>query len=139
MNNKTKRIVPLAALSLSALVLLAGCGGSTFEVELGWSDGTIAQENTTVGEREYDESLFYRNDVALRQVADPTVVWTEEDGGTLYLYGTSNTLSTRGIGVWQSTDGVHWDSAGVAFEPETSSWSYASLWAPEVVCHDGTY
>ena len=137
MKNKAMRLVPIAAVALSTVFALAGCGGSTFEVELGYSDGTIPAENTTVGQREYDESLFYRNDVELRQVADPTVIWQEgENGGTLYLYGTSNTLSARGIGVWQSTDGVHWDAAGVAFEPETESWGYASLWAPEVVYHE---
>lgn len=137
MKHKTKRLLPLAAVACSALFALAGCGGSSFEVELGWSDGTVAAEGTTVAQREYDESLFYRNDVTLRQVADPTVIWVEgEDGGTLYLYGTSNTLSTRAIGVWQSTDGIHWDAAGVAFEPDEHSWGYASLWAPEVVYHE---
>ena len=100
MKNTAMRLVPIAAVALSTVFALAGCGGSTFEVELGYSDGTIPEENTTVGQREYDESLFYRNDVELRQVADPTVIWQEgENGGTLYLYGTSNTLSARGIGV----------------------------------------
>lgn len=131
-----KKLAPAVALALCFGI--GGCGDTSFSVKLGYNDGTLPNEDGTLFYREYDESLFYRNDLTLKKVADPSVIYVEEGeyAGKLFLYGTSNTLSVRGIGVWQSDDGVHWDSYGVAFEPETASWGYSSLWAPEVI-YDG--
>ncbi len=128
--NKTRRIIALSV-ALSALLALTGCGGKAFEVELGWSDGTVPADGTTVAQREYDQSLFYRSDLDLA-LADPSVVWVEAEGA-MYAYGTSSALSSRAIGVWRSEDGIHWDNYGVAFEPSRDSWGYDDVWAPEVI------
>lgn len=126
-----------SALACLFVLPLSACGGTPFEVPLGYTDGTVAEEGVTIGRR-YDSSLFYRNDLNLIKVADPYVLYVGEgeNAGKMFLYGTSDTLSVMGIGVWQSYDGVNWDAAGVAFEPETESWGYSSLWAPEVI-YDG--
>ena len=105
-----KKLAPAVALALCFGI--GGCGDASFSVKLGYNDGTLPNEDGTLFYREYDESLFYRNDLTLKKVADPSVIYVEEGeyAGKLFLYGTSNTLSVRGIGVWQSDDGVHWDS-----------------------------
>ena len=129
-----KKCAPVFALACA--FALVGCGEDpTFEQSLGFSDGTVAQEDAPLLGREYDTSLFYRNDLTLREVADPGVIYVSEgeEAGKLFLYGTSNSLSVRGIGVWQSSDLVHWDRCSVAFDPSPQSWSYSNIWAPEVV------
>lgn len=131
---KIKTII-LSAMACLFAFPLASCGNKpSFEVSLGYTDGTVAEEGVTIG-RKYDTSLFYRNDLLLSKVADPYVLYVEEgeNAGKLFLYGTSDSLGVAAIGVWQSYDGVNWDSAGVAFEPDTQSWSYSNLWAPEVL------
>ena len=130
-------ICALTALVLVGAMGLAACesAGESFTVELGYNNGVFAAEDGSPIGGKYDESLFYRNDLTLKNVADPGVMY---DGGKLWLYGTSNYLSNYGIAAWSSSDGIHWDSCGVAFEPALGSWSYSNLWAPEVVHDDVT-
>lgn len=132
-----KKILGMAALLLATVTISVGCGDAAaeaFNETLGYSNGTIAATDKNGKEilkgLEYDEKLFYRNDLTLDEAADPTVIYVD---GTLYLYGTSSNFGTYGVGVWASTDGIHWDSYGVAFEPERESWSYTYIWAPEVI------
>lgn len=135
-----KHYLAAAALLCAFATSFVACDRKpSFEVSLGYTDGTVAEEGVAIG-RKYDETLFYRNDLTLRRVADPYVIYVSEGeyAGTLFLYGTSNTLSVFGIGVWQSKDGVNWDASGVAFEPEKESWSYSNLWAPEVTYDGGS-
>lgn len=112
-------------------------------MEFGYGDGTKPNADGSLMLTEYDTSLFYRNDLSLKKVADPCALYIEEGdyAGTIFVYGTSNTLGAAAFGVWGSTDGVNWTSYGVAFEPDRKSWSYSSLWAPEVIRSetDGRY
>ncbi len=67
------------------------------------------------------------------RLADPQVLY---DGGTYYLYHTS---SSNGFRVWTSADLVNWRYRGFAYTKTASSWGRTSLWAPEVVKHNGFY
>lgn len=141
------RMKKTAALLLALALALGGfsaCGKNAFEnVEFGYGDGTKPNADGSLMLTEYDTSLFYRNDLSLKKVADPCALYIEEGdyAGTIFVYGTSNTLGAAAFGVWGSTDGVNWTSYGVAFEPDRKSWSYSSLWAPEVIRSetDGRY
>ena len=71
-----KKLAPAVALALCFGI--GGCGDASFSVKLGYNDGTLPNEDGTLFYREYDESLFYRNDLTLKKVADPSVIYVEE-------------------------------------------------------------
>ena len=128
------------AIVLASMALLTGCSEKPFETALGYTDGTIAETDANGKDilkgLEYNQNIFYRNDLTLTKVADPTVIYKD---GMLYLYGTDGNFSTNGFGVWTSGDGgINWECYGSAFEPDRDSWGYDKLWAPEVIYDEKT-
>jgi len=65
-------------------------------------------------------------------VADPSVLKYD---GKYYLYATSGASHTYGYKVWESTDLVHWEDKGDAFNRNLSGneWGQKNFWAPEVI------
>lgn len=61
-------------------------------------------------------------------IADPHVLL---DGGTYYLYGTTNV--NRGFRVWSSQDLVNWQARGFCYEKTDQAWAQARFWAPCVI------
>lgn len=76
----------------------------------------------------------YVNPVYDKYLADPYVLRHE---GNYYAYGTAP-ASPEGwqFPVLHSTDLVHWDEKGWALQPVSGG---IHFWAPEVVCHAGTF
>ena len=56
-----KKLAPAVALALCFGI--GGWGDTSFSGKLGYNDGTLPNEDGTLFYREYDESLFYRNDL----------------------------------------------------------------------------
>ena len=64
-------------------------------------------------------------------VADPFVY---EEDGIYYLYGTDDPNgSALGVPVLTSTDLVHWENKGYAFEKDATTWTQRNYWGPEIV------
>ena len=63
-------------------------------------------------------------------VADPCVL---RQGNVYYLYGTYGPDTHRGVTVHTSTDLVHWERKGLAFERRKNTWSQTHFWGAEVV------
>lgn len=133
-----------AALALgTAASALAACGeGNVVDPEQGNGEttGTFSYETETLSSVSdvssgYNSSLFYVNTLEF-QIADPSVIYISEgeDEGYFYAYGTSDDIGCHGIQAWRSKDLSHWESTGVAFQPDYSkAWAVANYWAPEVI------
>lgn len=83
----------------------------------------------------YNSNLFYVNNLEF-EIADPTVIQiTEgEEKGYFYVYGTSDEIGAHGFQSWRSKDLSHWESMGIALEPDHSvTWASENYWAPEVL------
>ena len=122
---KGKKFVTLAsvcaALLCSATFALSGCGGATLKdnaTQLAYSTGINAEGN-------YDESMFFRNDLFTAGSADPGAVYCEEDG---YFY-----IFVTGLSCKRTKDFVQFEDMGLAFAADSDAWSYANYWAPEVI------
>ncbi len=132
-----RKFTSILILIFIVLSLFSACEKEPFQIELGYTDGTVAQIDEdgkpVLKGLEYNENLFYRSDLKTSALADPTAIYED---GTLYLYGTDNNFGCAAIGVWTSTDGgINWVCHGPAFEPEYDSWGYNEIWAPEII-HD---
>lgn len=60
------------------------------------------------------------------RMGDPFVLQHE---GQYYLYGTT---ARDGFKCWRSSDMVHWEALGYAYQRGSGSWGTGSFWAPEV-------
>ncbi len=71
-------------------------------------------------------------------IADPSVLKYD---GKYYLYATNILSHTYGYKVYESTDLVHWEDKGDAFNKNISgnSWGKENFWAPEVVEYNGSF
>ena len=119
---KRKGILTLTALCLVAAVSLAGCGGGDALTK----DATLLPYSTGVNaEGEYDETLFYRNDLYTTDAPDPGSVYCEEDG---YWY-----IFTTGLLCMRTKDFVTYEDMGIALDPDPDAWSYTRYWAPECI------
>lgn len=140
-----KKLVAVAAGLLSLAFAFAGCAQ---ELPEGQTEGALAlpYDDMINAEGEYDESLFYRNELET-ECADPGVIYVSEEesgeyGGWYYMYATTDyTGWARFYDCWRSKDLVNWENmtetTGVrAFEPSSDHYGFESLWAPEVV-YDG--
>ncbi|MBI5725119.1 MAG: family 43 glycosylhydrolase [Planctomycetes bacterium] len=66
-------------------------------------------------------------------MGDPFVIQHE---GKYYLYGTT---ARDGFKCWTSTDLVHWQGGGYAYQRKDDSWGKGSFWAPEVTKYRGKF
>ena len=89
--------------------------------------------NYTTGEKDYNQNLFYRNDLLVHS-ADPDCIYITEGeyAGQYFMYATSDSIQSRGLMAWRSTDLFHWKSMGVVFKPDAASWGKKDIWAPEI-------
>lgn len=147
---------------LAAGVLLsgafAGCGGDD-ETSTGGDGGVVSappaeevgfdyetEMLSRIGQDNYNSELFYVNNLDFK-IADPTVIQItdeddEENYGYFYVYGTSDDIIGNGFQCWRSKDLAHWESMGIAFEPDHgNTWASYNYWAPEVIydAEDGLY
>lgn len=132
--NRLKNIVALsltACLCLGAVGTLSACGKSKFyEAEM-----LSEMENPA---QDYNGNLFYVNSLEFG-IADPSVIYVTEGKGKgwFYAYGTSDEIDCHGIQAWRSKDLSHWESRGIALNPDfTKTWAVDCYWAPEVI-YDG--
>jgi len=110
---------------------LTGCGKTMDEAQ--YEDYEIVDGN-------YDESLFYINDLELA-LPDPNVIYIDrgEEAGWFYAYGTSDDIGIRGFQCWRSKDFCNWEYKGVAYMPEFGkTWADGIYWAPEVIYDEET-
>ena len=129
-----KRVLVLAIASVMAFSSLTGCGliKSTMASE--------EYENYEKVDGDYDESLFYINDLELA-LPDPNVLYIDrgEEEGWFYAYGTSDDIGIRGFQCWRSKDFCNWEYKGVAYMPEFGkTWADGIYWAPEVIYDEET-
>lgn len=89
----------------------------------------------------YNKNLYYLNELNF-PIADPGVIYIEEgeEKGYFYAYGTSDLIQCHGFQCWRSKDLTDWEYVDIAFAPDFSeTWSFNSLFAPEVLYDDGIY
>lgn len=131
---RLKRILVLIIVFGMAFSSLTGCG--IFKT-------TMSSEeylDYKVVDGEYDESLFYINDLELA-LPDPNVIYIDrgEEEGWFYAYGTSDDIGIRGFQCWRSKDFCNWEYKGVAYMPEFGeTWADGIYWAPEVIYDEET-
>lgn len=97
--------------------------------------GEAEYEDYAIIDGNYDENLFYINDLELA-LPDPNVVYIDrgEEEGWFYAYGTSDDIGIRGFQCWRSKDFCNWEYKGVAYMPEFGeTWADGIYWAPEVI------
>lgn len=124
-----KRLLIVAFL-LAAVFAFSGCG----EVVTLKKPVKLSYYDYTTGDKDYNDNLFYRNDLTLRS-ADPSGIYITEgdEKGYFYMYATSDMIGCRGIMAWRSTDLNTWQNMGVVFTPDQESWGKSSIWAPEII------
>lgn len=93
-----KKLVAVAAGLLSLAFAFAGCAQ---ELPEGQTEGALAlpYDDMINAEGEYDESLFYRNELET-ECADPGVIYVSEEesgeyGGWYYMYATTDYTAGR--------------------------------------------
>lgn len=131
---KLKRVLMLAVASGMVVASLTGCG----LMKASMNDEKY--EDYKVVDGNYDESLFYINDLELA-LPDPNVVYIDrgEEEGWFYAYGTSDDIGIRGFQCWRSKDFCNWEYKGVAYMPEFGeTWADGIYWAPEVIYDEET-
>ena len=137
-----RKKIAAVIISLVCCLCFTACGGSNLSVKLAYHDygpdepvsGALA---SAAGEIEFNNSLFYRNDLNSLG-ADPSAIYiTEgEEKGYFYMYATSDDIGATGVQCWRSLDLVNWECRGVAFTPSRDSWALRNYWAPEVIYDD---
>ncbi|MBO5223800.1 MAG: carboxypeptidase regulatory-like domain-containing protein [Clostridia bacterium] len=128
-------------ISESEIVINATFENGT-ETTVAYSDGSNG------GNHNYDASLFYRNDKDI-EGADPGAIYVSEEddpvyGGWFYMAVTGYDWQKKGDGgsygafpMYRSKNLSDWEQCGAvdgyALKVETSNWSKASYWAPELL------
>lgn len=111
---------------------ISGCGG--VKSQLKYDDFVPA-------DAEYDESLFFRNDLELLS-ADPQVIYIEDEESTeygyYYLYATTEGANGRAFWAWRSKDLISWENVSELkgypiFYPTTDHFGSDYMWAPECI------
>lgn len=67
------------------------------------------------------------------RMGDPFILFHD---GQYYLYGTAG---RDGFQCWRSSDLVHWESLGYAYQRTEDSWGVTLFWAPEVTEYRGRF
>lgn len=71
-------------------------------------------------------------------LGDPYVLLASD--GKYYMYGTDETKTIKGFGVYSSSNLKDWKYEGQVYEGATEgSWTVKNFWAPEVYEHDGKF
>ncbi len=113
--------------------VMAACTSPAPTGEFDYSTEILSDmSNPTEG---YNSNLFYLNNLDF-EIADPTVIQiTEgEEKGYFYVYGTSDEIGCNGIQAWRSKDLSHWETTGIALEPDhANTWASEAYWAPEII------
>ncbi len=133
MKNVKRLLVLIIAFGM-AFSCLAGCGLIKHKMS------SNEYEDYKVVDGNYDESLFYINDLQL-PLPDPNVVYIDrgEEEGWFYAYGTSDDIGIHGFQCWRSKDFSNWEYKGVAYMPEFGeTWADGIYWAPEVIYDEET-
>ena len=89
-------------------------------------------------EKKNNEVSNYQNSVFEPDLADPTLVRTNE--GWFYAYGTENSWDDghKVTPVIKSRDLVSWQYVGQAFDKKPD-WKDGWIWAPEILYHNGEF
>ncbi len=139
-----KRFVFLAALTLSATLLLPACGGS---------EGVLLDYGVGMAEDgSYNREMYYANQQSPNG-ADPGAIYVPEEqdpvyGGYYYMYITGQSADnnkTYAFNCTRSKDLINWELAGVyngyAVEVEGADWQRTDFWAPDIEynAEDGLY
>ncbi|MBO6263322.1 MAG: family 43 glycosylhydrolase [Clostridia bacterium] len=143
-----KLLTTLAAVAaISSAAFLVSCGGGNNNKESGKTDvGKFTYDSELLSKADdvsngYNSNLFYVNTLEF-QLADPSVIQVTEgeEKGWFYAYGTSDEINCHGFQAWRSKDLSHWESMGVAFQPDYNvAWASDNYWAPEVIYDNGVY
>ncbi len=128
-----KIIVFMCALLLA--LSAAGCGSE-------WRGYPLTYDDQLPADGEFNESLFYRNDLDTA-CADPQVMYISDPDSTeygyYYLYATSDaTMSVTGFTAWRSKDLTSWENVSQtmgfpAFYPTDDHYGFSNMWAPECI------
>lgn len=128
-----KIIVFMCALLLA--LSAAGCGSE-------WRGYPLTYDDQLPADGEFNESLFYRNDLDTA-CADPQVMYISDPDSTeygyYYLYATSDaTMGVTGFTAWRSKDLTSWENVSLtmgfpAFYPTDDHYGYDTFWAPECI------
>ena len=111
-------------------IIVSGQGGSGLFVNTG---------NRSFSQVQNADSAFYKNPVFEPDLADPTIIKTEDNW--FYAYGTENTLDDnidRLIPVIRSQNLVNWEYVSDAFNSKPN-WKDGGIWAPAVTFLQGKY
>lgn len=129
-----KKIIVFMCALLLALTA-AGCGNE-------WRGYPLTYDDQLPADGEFNESLFYRNDLDTA-CADPQVMYISDPDSTeygyYYLYATSDaTMSVTGFTAWRSKDLTSWENVSQtmgfpAFYPTDDHYGYDTFWAPECI------
>lgn len=129
-----KKIIVFMCALLLALTA-AGCGNE-------WRGYPLTYDDQLPADGEFNESLFYRNDLDTA-CADPQVMYISDPDSTeygyYYLYATSDaTMSVTGFTAWRSKDLTSWENVSQtmgfpAFYPTDDHYGFSNFWAPECI------
>lgn len=136
-----KRTVFLA-LSLIMLFACTACDtrsdSNVYEMtKSSYYDGTGHTDSAR--EQDYNKNLFYRNDRQEFEIADPYVLYVDQEDspeyGYYYLYSTTGALFFL---TYRSKDLVNWELMGKCYDPSSSEddakkATKTALYAPEVI------
>ena len=130
---KKTRFATIIALLLSCSILLGCFSGCATKGQFDYETELLSEMEDPIND--YNSNLFYVNNLNF-EIADPTVIQiTEgEEKGYFYVYGTSDEIGTHGIQCWRSKDLSHWETMGIALEPDhNNTWASENYWAPEII------
>ena len=134
-----KKLFALLVSLIAVMFVFTGCGDKELNMKLsfvyyGPDEPVGAGLVDSVSERDYNHSLFYRNELTSHG-ADPSAIYVTEgdEKGYFYMYATSDEIGVSGYQCWRSKDLVNWECRGVAFVPDRNCWALTNYWAPEVI------
>ncbi len=130
---KKTRFATIIALLLAFSIVLGCFSGCATKGEFDYEVELLSEMEDPVND--YNSNLFYVNNLEF-EIADPTVIQiTEgEEKGWFYVYGTSDEIGAHGIQCWRSKDLSHWETMGIALEPDhNNTWASENYWAPEII------
>ncbi len=98
----------------------------------GYKDTALPHFDYADGDgKSYNTELFYINDFDV-SLGDPTVIYTEEEGGELWFYVTG-TVSGRDFDLYKTKNFTDWIDLGVVYDPPENFFGVNGFYAPQII------
>ena len=127
MKKKFRLISKLLAVSLCIMTAFSSSACNSYELKDVELACYVYSENTRTSD--YNQELFYRNDVDVK-FGDPTTVYEKDENGTGWLYMTGTVGGQEGFSCYRSKDFVNWEVMGTLIDMD-GFYGVKNFWAPQ--------